>query len=455
MTFLEVSAFEKTFGGRKFDESFSVRQTNDGGYILAGVTEPFGSRDENVYLVKLDEFGVKEWERTFGGEKSDKAYSVLQADDGGYVIAGETESKGSGGVDVYLIKVDSSGKAEWEKTFGGSMSDRVFSITHTRSGGYVVAGYTTSKGAGGNDVYVIKLDERGNLEWEKTFGGKGNEVAHSISVTDDGGFIVAGYSAGLKEDDFGQNTCNIYVIKIDSVGEQEWCKTFGSRRYDEEAWSVLQNADGDFIVAGMKGVVKQSIYLVKIGRNGVKKWERTYSIDENSKSYSLALMNDGKYVVAGTVQRFFSEREITPSDAFLLKLSSVGRILSLKRFGGNEYDLFRSVATTRDGGLVMAGGTASKGAGEMDVYVVKLNERWEVGQTFPMKGIVVKSGVRVRASPNTSGEVLGYLEKGNSVKVVGKGKSKVKIGKGNDYWYKIETKSGLKCWLYGYFLDLD
>jgi uncharacterized delta-60 repeat protein len=202
------TVWQKTYGGSGDDYAYSIQQTTDGGYIVAGWTSSFGAGNYDFYVIKLDANGNKVWEKTFGGSSEDRAYSIQQTTDGGYIVAGWTYSFGAGIYDVYIIKLDADGNKVWEKTFGGSGWDEAFSIQQTTDGGYIVAGWTSSFGAGWEDVYIIKLDADGNKVWEKTFGGSGWDEAFSIQQTTDGGYIVAGYTDGAG------NT-NVYVIRMD------------------------------------------------------------------------------------------------------------------------------------------------------------------------------------------------------------------------------------------------
>jgi len=204
--------WQKTFGGSDDDRARSVQETIDGGYVVAGYTWSSSER-EDVYILKLDANGNKLWEKTFGGSDNDGAWSIQQTNDGGYVVAGYTSSFGAGSYDVYVLKLDTSGKEVWSKTFGGSSDDLAWSIQQTNDGGYIVAGYTKSFGAGSEDVYILKLDANGNKLWEKTFGGSYDERAYCIQQTRDGRYIVAGYTSS-----FGVGNYDVYIIKMDANG---------------------------------------------------------------------------------------------------------------------------------------------------------------------------------------------------------------------------------------------
>ena len=164
MTPTPALSFTKTFGGVDWDYANSVQQTTDGGYIIAGGTDSPGT-DGDVYLVKTDREGNEEWSRTFGGKENDTASSVQQTTDGGYIIAGDTNSFGAGEFDFYLVKTDGEGNEEWSRAFGGVGWDYADSVQQTTDGGYIIAGGTDSYGAGGYDVYLVKTDGGGNEEW--------------------------------------------------------------------------------------------------------------------------------------------------------------------------------------------------------------------------------------------------------------------------------------------------
>ena len=207
--------WSRAFGGVGWDYADSVQQTTDGGYIIAGGTDSFGAGIYDVYLVKTDREGNEEWSRAFGGEDNDTADSVQQTADGGYIIAGDTESFGVDG-DFYLVKTDGEGNEEWSRAFGGEETEEADSVQQTTDGGYIIAGYTKSFGAGNYDAYLVKTDEEGNEEWSRTFGGEENDSASSVQQTTDGGYIIAGRTAS-----HGAGSWDAYLVKTDGDGVVE------------------------------------------------------------------------------------------------------------------------------------------------------------------------------------------------------------------------------------------
>lgn len=206
--------WETSFGGDQSDIGHAIAQSLDGGYIIVGETESKGAGEKDVYLIKTDRRGKLEWEKTFGGSRSESGKSIIVAPDGGYIIVGETNSKGSGITDVYLIKTDSNGQLEWENTFGGTSIDGGIDVATTLDGGCIIVGTTKSEGAGSDDVYLIKTNGQGQLEWENTFGGIDTDWGRAVVPTSDGGYLVVGTTRSL-----GSGDQDIYLIKTDDQGK--------------------------------------------------------------------------------------------------------------------------------------------------------------------------------------------------------------------------------------------
>jgi uncharacterized delta-60 repeat protein len=313
-------SWEKTFGGENAEIPRCIRRTTDGGCIVAGRTSSFSPGYCDFYIIKLDQNGNKNWEKVYGGDSWDDPWSIQQTADGGYVVAGFTESTGAGGNDVYIMKLDTAGDRVWEKTFGGALNDAANSIQQTADGGYAVAGFTESIGAGGLDVYIMKLDTAGELVWEKTFGGTLNDAANSVQQTADGGYVVAGFTESN-----GAGGSDVYILKIDVNGERVWEKTFGGTR-DDEALSIHQNKDKSYIVAGYIGSADATdMYLARLNEDGSIRWERTFGETGEDKAYEVQQTLDEGFVVAGYVHPDDAVAEYD-DNIYVLKLNKTGEL---------------------------------------------------------------------------------------------------------------------------------
>ena len=262
--------WDRTFGGSGEDLGFSVQQTNDDGYIIAGYTS--FTNGKKAWIIKIDSQGNKQLDMATGRADSEAA-SIGLTKDGGYIITGYTPSSGSGKEDVWLIKTNSKLHWDWLKTFGGPNRDLGLSVQETEDGGYIIAGLTESFGAGKGDVWLIKTDPKGDREWDRTFGGSNFDSGASVQQTRDGGYIVTGYNT-TTIDNVGSysrlfnsdNIGRVWLIKTDSEGIELWNETFGGTRND---WgnSVQETRDGGYIITGVTesyGAGKEDVWLIKV-----------------------------------------------------------------------------------------------------------------------------------------------------------------------------------------------
>ena len=255
----------RIYNGFWSETAYDVRQTSDGGYIIVGTTYHLTNFYKNIFVVKTNNAGDTLWTRSYDrGLYYDFAYSVVQATDGGYYIAGSTYISGAPEADAYLIRTNSSGDTLWTRLYGGSAGEFFTSIEHTSDGGYILAGYTHSYGVGTPDstnFYLVKISTAGDTLWTRAYGGMRHDIAYSIQQTSDGGYIVVG-----RTDSFGATSSSAWVVRTDNSGDTLWTRTygFGSR---SEAYSVKQNADAGYIVAGHTvptGSSNYDAYLVRI-----------------------------------------------------------------------------------------------------------------------------------------------------------------------------------------------
>lgn len=263
----EGTMIDERILGKAGDVALFAQVTSDGGFVVCGSTTNNSIGQKDVYLIKTNGLGTISWSKTYGGLTTDIGKTVQQTTDGGYIITGFTSSKGAGGNDVYLIKTNGSGTLLWDKTFGGSKDDEGSSLQQTTDGGFIICGTTSSEGAGNSDVYLIKTDNSGNLIWKKTYGGVNDEIGSSVQQTSDGSFIICGStnSKGL-----GYNDVNL--IKTDNNGNLLWDKTFGGVA-DDQGYSVQQTKDGGFIICGSTNKSNiffgnLDVYIIKTDKNG-------------------------------------------------------------------------------------------------------------------------------------------------------------------------------------------
>jgi len=265
----------KTYGKASGDDGRSVQQTSDGGYIIAGGTYSAGSSTQ-VYLIKTNSSGDIRWTQEYGGTSEDESYSVRQTSDGGYIIAGTTASFG-GGFQVYLVKTDSTGDTLWTRSYGGGADDRGRSVQPTTDGGYIIAGMTWSFGVG-SDVYLIKTNTTGDTLWTRNYGGSGWECSNSCQQATDGGYIIAGQTGSFS------NAYQVYLLKINVRGDTLWTRTYGGADY-EDGKSVQQTQDGGYIVTGYSNSFGNSrqVYLIKTDAYGSSRVEESRQGDKETR----------------------------------------------------------------------------------------------------------------------------------------------------------------------------
>ena len=343
--------WQKCFGGSKNDWALSICQTDDGGYITFGysesndgdISENYGNYD--YWVVKTDFAGNIQWQKNYGGSSLEQAEVIIQTLDGGYIITGTSGSNDGdvsdnhGNNDIWIVKLNKAGAIEWQKCYGGTQMEIIKDIVQTSDNGYIFAGFTYSNNGdvygnhGSTDYWVVKIDSEGVQEWQKCLGGTNGDYANSIQQTKDGGYIVAGYTRSRDGDVSGYHSFNdFWVVKLTDAAEIEWQKCYGG--YDDDiAYAVCQTKDSGYIVAGF-----------------------TYS-------------NDGDVL-----------NNKAGNNIWILKLNTSGEIQWQKCYGGSEFDCAIDINETDDGGYIIAGESGSKDGdvdwnhGERDYWIIKLNE---------------------------------------------------------------------------------
>ena len=341
--------FSKTFGGSGTDGGRSVQQTSDGGYIITGNTRSFGEGNQDVWLIKTDSQGQEEWNQTVGGgSNKETGYSIQQTQDGGYIITGNTDSNGDNITEVWLIKTDSQGNEKWNHTFGGNgaLNDIGHSVQQTTDGGYIITGITWEVYGNGGDLWLIKTDSQGNEEWSSIFGGEYGDRGYSGQPTTDGGYILTGKSYFNYQSDGRWNNGDVRLIKTDSQGNEEWNQTFSGS--------------------------KEGTYIDGYGT--------TRYFEEYGSSVQQT--SDDGYIITGMRNRFDDNDD--NEDVLLIKTDNQGNEQWNQIFGGNQIDFGTSVQQTIDGGFIITGYTESFGNGFSDVWLIKTDSqgREEWNKTF-------------------------------------------------------------------------
>jgi hypothetical protein len=376
-----ASYWAKTYGmSGAADVANSIQQTSDGGYIVGWRTD-FYVACHDALILKLDSSGEVTWQKTYGGDGCDETYAIQETFNGGYIAAGRTSSFGDFYSDIWVLKLDTNGDVVWQKTYGGSYQDIAYSIQQTdddgdsvKDDGYIVAGNTSSFGAGGGDVWVLKIDNNGEVTWQKTYGGSGSDRADSIQQTTDGGYIVAGatYSFGVYGD------WDIWILKLNSSGDVIWEKTYDESAGDG-AYSIQQTSDGGYIVAGDTTPIPVNlqlydVWVLKLDSSGDISWQKKYGGSDWDAAKSIQQTSDGGYIMAGWTRSFGSGN----ADSWILKLDTNGDISWQKTYGGNDWDVTFSIQQVLDGGYIMAGNTVSFVPGENEIWVLKLSSIGEI-----------------------------------------------------------------------------
>ncbi len=365
------STFQKTFGGDGDDKGVSICQTEDGGFIIAGVTKSKGAGGDDAYLLKIDSLGNLLWEKTYGGAKDDAGWYVRQTLDGGIIVAGFTQSYGMGQNDVYLFKTDNAGNLQWQKTFGGEGDDYGWFLDLSNDGGFVIAAQKGMVDSEKIDAYLIKTDEQGDLIWEKSFGGEKIDRIFSVEQTDDYGYIAAGITYS-----FGAGGRDGYLLKTDEHGNERWFRTFGDEGYNV-SHAAHQTTDGGYIVIGYTEKTEtknHDLYLIKTDKTGRKVWDNIFGGPGPDHVLNGVQTADGGYILSG----FTASMGAGDADAYLVKTDDKGNLVWHRAFGGTGRELGYSVQQSKDGGFILVGHTTSFGGEGGNVFVVKTNSSGNV-----------------------------------------------------------------------------
>jgi hypothetical protein len=372
--------FSRTYGGAGSDLANCVIETSDGGYALAGYTGSFGAGGADFWLVKTDANGNVEWNQTYGGTQDDQAFAVVETQDGGYSLAGITESFGPAGI-VWLVKTDKNGVMLWNRTYDESREIEFGSLIETSDGGFVLAGNPWGMNPKVFDLWLLKTDADGNVIWQKNYGESVMDFAESVVETSDGGYAIGGTTDAGGGGDF-------WLVKADVDGNVEWTQKYGAVQEHpnsavkiEQAYSLIETFDKGFALAGRTnsfGAGGDDFWLVKTDASGNVDWNQTYGGVGDEWCYSVIEVSDGGYALAGQTKSFGAGW----LDFWFVKTDVNGNMEWNQTYGGAEAEYANSVIETSDGGFALAGVTSSFGAGESDFWLIKTDAEGNYAPEF-------------------------------------------------------------------------
>ena len=398
----------KALGGTASEYAQDVVQASDGGYVVVGQTASNNQQvsgnhgADDVWVVKLDTSGNLEWQKCYGGSSSEEGNAIRNTSDGGYIIAGAAASSngdvsgGQGSNDFWVLKISSTGAVQWQKCLGGSAFEWAEDIQQTTDGGYIVAGSTYSNNGdvsgnhGGEDAWVVKLDASGNIQWQRCLGGSATDTTRSLALTQDGGCVLLGITTSNNGDVSGNHGGNdFFVSKLSQAGAVEWTKALGGTGSDI-GQSVLQTATGKYIVVGSTGSNNGNVsgnhgaidvWMAQLDAAGTVEWQKCFGGSGSDIGRFVQPTSDGGYVIAGDSSS--SNNDATNhngnGDLWVVRVDNLGTIKWQKSLGGSSSDSAASVKQTADGGFVAAGSSPSNdfdvvgNHGIYDYWVVKFN----------------------------------------------------------------------------------
>ncbi len=361
--------FQKSFGGGQPEYGRWLEKTADGNYIIAGSSKSYGAGNSDFILIKTDGNGDTLWVKTYGGSNLDEAYSMAPTNDSGYVIAGYTKSFGGGVEDVYLVKTDGDGNVQWSRSFGDNVLQKAVSVRQTTDNGFIIGAYNFFTDF---QFLLIKTDANGDTLWTNKYGSGQSEVADQVIQTNDGGYAVIGYTVS-----WGAGNEDLWLLKTDASGNVQWGKTYGGNGNDY-GYAVQQTSDGGYIIAGSTnsfGAGDYDVLLIKTDSGGDTLWSRTFGSVDIDHASDVIQTSDGGFLVGGKTKGFGAVGE----DCYLVKTDNNGDLIWSMKYGGNGFEHISSVKQMNNGGYLFAGYTDSYGSGLGDIYYVMLNDTGQSG----------------------------------------------------------------------------
>lgn len=354
------SLWTRYYNANEIEICLDVIETADNGLMMAG----YSSQDTLGYLmlVKAGSNGNPFWSRTYGSHE--QGTSIVQAPDGGYIIGGMTGITTNN--NFWMMKANANGDSLWSRTFGGPEIDVCRDIIPASDGGYLLAGYSESFGAGSSDIFIVKTDANGGGLWTRTYGSDGYELLYDAARTHDNGYILAGTTDSLAT--WGETDC--WLVKTNADGDTQWTRTFGGAS-SEFFFSVQPTLDGGYIAGGATGsnsAGSYDFYIVKTNQNGVGQWARTFGDIGDDECSEVRVLSDGGFIASGPTGSFGTH----PYGTWILRLDANGDTLWSKVLRPDTTGYPFCATLISDGGYVMAGGAVRGLDGNQDMMVTKL-----------------------------------------------------------------------------------
>lgn len=365
------STFQKTIGGDGRDVGYSIVATTDGHMVISGVSTSFENSKE-VYVIKMDTLGNKLWSRVYGSSGVEIAVKMEATPDGGVVILGDASGKGIGVKDILIIKLDQDGNLDWARSYGGKLNDYGLDIHATTDGGYIAVGETNSFDAWDHDILLMKLKGNGDVEWGRIIGADTVDYANSVIEVEDG------YVMGGETNSFGDNE-DILLVKVNKKGELQWSKAIGDT-LDDNQDDLIRDTDSTFVLVGSTesyGFKQREILFLRVGLTGHVQLAKTYGGDLAEEPKTIKRLEDG-YVIGGFSNSW--NETVTEEDAYLIRTNLDGSLRYSKTFGGQHNDFMWSLDVFKEGFFVMTGITNSFSNREEDhfLYVLKTQDKRKI-----------------------------------------------------------------------------
>ncbi len=394
-----------TFGGQKNDIGYSLCHTPEGGYILAGNTRSYGSGSNDIFLIKLNEHYQNEWTVTYGWEHQDFVRKVIPFN-GGYAIIGNVWGPNSGAYNIYMQLFDNEGVKIKENTYGTSAFDFGFNCIESVSGNFLIIGYSRGVDDYGG-IYLVMTDKNGNEIWNNSYGYDFDDYAMDGLENQDGSFMIIGSKDGFFDDvhaNYKTHDADIMLIKIDSAGNEIWKKTYGEDGHDF-GYSIEQADDGYYLLGSTQsyGAGNFDIMLTKVDAEGVENWHTTYGGEHFDYGISIDKNAEGDLYLLGSTKSFGQENSV---DIYLIKTDNVGNEIWDLTIGGILSDYGQQVVATSDNGCAIIGTTKSYGDGKKDILFVKINKYGEIDQYLTIVDPNIKDMVIAPNPMHDNGQLL-------------------------------------------------